>query len=50
MKFYVMNVFADDQAKALKFYTNKLGFIKKKMFLLENIAGLQFAIRVMTLN
>jgi len=30
MKIYVMNVFVDDQAKALKFYTQKLGFVKKQ--------------------
>jgi len=30
MKIYVMNVFVDDQAKALKFYTEKLGFVKKQ--------------------
>lgn len=30
MKIYVMNVFVDDQAKALDFYTEKLGFVKKQ--------------------
>jgi len=30
MKIYVTSVFVDDQAKALKFYTEKLGFIKKQ--------------------
>ena len=29
MKIYVTSVFVDDQAKALDFYTNKLGFEKK---------------------
>jgi catechol 2,3-dioxygenase-like lactoylglutathione lyase family enzyme len=29
MKIYVMSVFVDDQAKALDFYTEKLGFIVK---------------------
>lgn len=29
MKIYVTSVFVDDQAKALDFYTGKLGFIKK---------------------
>jgi|SRR3989304_5084345 len=29
MKIYVTSVFVDDQAKALEFYTNKLGFKKK---------------------
>lgn len=29
MKIYVMSVFVDDQAKALDFYTSKLGFEKK---------------------
>jgi catechol 2,3-dioxygenase-like lactoylglutathione lyase family enzyme len=30
MRIYVMSVFVDDQAKALDFYTNVLGFVKKK--------------------
>lgn len=30
MKIYVMSVFVDNQAKALKFYTEKLGFVKKQ--------------------
>lgn len=29
MRIYVMSVFVDDQAKALSFYTDKLGFIVK---------------------
>jgi catechol 2,3-dioxygenase-like lactoylglutathione lyase family enzyme len=29
MRIYVMSVFVDDQAKALSFYTQKLGFIVK---------------------
>ena len=29
MKIYVTSIFVDDQDKALKFYTEKLGFIKK---------------------
>lgn len=29
MKIYITSVFVDDQAKALDFYTNKLGFEKK---------------------
>ncbi len=29
MKIYLTSVFVDDQDKALKFYTNVLGFIKK---------------------
>jgi catechol 2,3-dioxygenase-like lactoylglutathione lyase family enzyme len=29
MRIYVTSVFVDDQAKALKFYTEKLGFILK---------------------
>jgi catechol 2,3-dioxygenase-like lactoylglutathione lyase family enzyme len=29
MRIYVMSVFVDDQAKALNFYTGKLGFIVK---------------------
>ena len=29
MKIYVTSIFVDDQAKALKFYTEKLGFILK---------------------
>lgn len=29
MKIYVSSIFVDDQEKALKFYTEKLGFIKK---------------------
>jgi catechol 2,3-dioxygenase-like lactoylglutathione lyase family enzyme len=29
MRIYVMSVFVDDQARALKFYTEKLGFIVK---------------------
>ena len=29
MKIYVTSIFVDDQEKALKFYTEKLGFIKK---------------------
>ena len=29
MKIYVTSVFVDDQAKALKFYTEVLGFVKK---------------------
>jgi predicted enzyme related to lactoylglutathione lyase len=29
MRIYVMSVFVDDQSKALKFYTEKLGFIVK---------------------
>lgn len=29
MRIYVMNVFVDDQAKAMDFYTEKLGFIVK---------------------
>jgi len=29
MKIYIMSVFVDDQAKALNFYTEKLGFIVK---------------------
>ena len=29
MRIYVMSVFVDDQAKALEFYTNMLGFEKK---------------------
>jgi catechol 2,3-dioxygenase-like lactoylglutathione lyase family enzyme len=29
MKIYVMSVFVDDQAKALSFYTEKLGFVVK---------------------
>ena len=29
MKIYITNVFVDDQAKALDFYTNKLSFEKK---------------------
>jgi catechol 2,3-dioxygenase-like lactoylglutathione lyase family enzyme len=29
MKIYVTSVYVDDQNKALDFYTNKLGFIKK---------------------
>ena len=29
MRIYVMSVFVDDQAKALKFYTEKLGFLVK---------------------
>ena len=30
MKIYLTSVFVDDQDKALKFYTEKLGFVKKK--------------------
>jgi catechol 2,3-dioxygenase-like lactoylglutathione lyase family enzyme len=30
MKIYVTSVFVDDQAKALDFYTGKLGFIKNR--------------------
>jgi len=33
------SVFVDDQAKALAFYTDVLGFVKKKMFPPEIIAG-----------
>lgn len=29
MRIYVTSVFVDDQAKALTFYTDKLGFVKK---------------------
>ncbi|WP_206506040.1 VOC family protein [Streptomyces chrestomyceticus] len=29
MRIYVTSVFVDDQAKALSFYTEKLGFVKK---------------------
>ncbi|MFI6522181.1 VOC family protein [Spirillospora sp. NPDC050679] len=29
MKIYVTSVFVDDQAKALRFYTDVLGFVKK---------------------
>jgi catechol 2,3-dioxygenase-like lactoylglutathione lyase family enzyme len=29
MRIYVTSVFVDDQAKALAFYTDKLGFVKK---------------------
>ena len=29
MRLYVMSVFVDDQAKALAFYTETLGFSKK---------------------
>ena len=29
MKIYITSVFVDDQDKALDFYTNKLGFVKK---------------------
>ncbi|QDP98167.1 VOC family protein [Microlunatus elymi] len=29
MKIYITSVFVDDQAKALAFYTEKLGFVKK---------------------
>ncbi len=29
MRIYVTSVFVDDQAKALSFYTDKLGFVKK---------------------
>ncbi|SHM77809.1 VOC family protein [Gracilibacillus kekensis] len=29
MKIIVTSIFVDDQDKALKFYTNKLGFVKK---------------------
>jgi catechol 2,3-dioxygenase-like lactoylglutathione lyase family enzyme len=30
MRIYVTSVFVDDQAKAVDFYTNVLGFVKKK--------------------
>ena len=30
MKIYVTSVFVDDQSKALDFYTEKLGFVKKQ--------------------
>lgn len=29
MKIWITSVFVDDQAKALEFYTSKLGFVKK---------------------
>jgi len=29
MRIYIVGIFVDDQAKALEFYTNKLGFKKK---------------------
>ena len=29
MKIFISNIFVDDQAKALKFYTEVLGFVKK---------------------
>ncbi|HUL62102.1 MAG TPA: VOC family protein, partial [Methanocella sp.] len=29
MKIFITSVFVDDQAKALKFYTGVLGFVKK---------------------
>ncbi len=29
MKIFITSIFVDDQAKALKFYTEVLGFIKK---------------------
>ncbi len=34
MKVILTSILVDDQDKALKFYTEKLGFIKKKMSLL----------------
>ena len=39
MKIVVTSVFVEDQDKALKFYTEKLGFVKKQDFLLENLNG-----------
>jgi catechol 2,3-dioxygenase-like lactoylglutathione lyase family enzyme len=32
MKIVVTSVFVEDQDKALKFYTEKLGFVKKQDF------------------
>ncbi len=35
MKIYLTSVYVDDQDKALKFYTEVLGFIKKSDFPLQ---------------
>ena len=39
MRIYVTSVLVDDQAKALNFYTEKLGFIVKHDIPLGDIAG-----------
>ena len=39
MRIYVTSVFVDDQAKALAFYTGKLGFIVKHDIPLGEHAG-----------
>ncbi len=37
MRIYVMSVLVDDQAKALNFYTEKLGFIVKHAFKVDDL-------------
>lgn len=42
MKIIVTSIFVNDQAKALEFYTEKLGFVKKKTCLRGNLGGLRW--------
>lgn len=39
MKIIVTSIFVQDQDKALKFYTEKLGFVKRRMFPWGNSVG-----------
>ena len=41
MKIIVTGLFVEDQDKALSFYTETLGFLKRKKFLLEISGGLR---------
>ena len=39
MKIKLMSVYVDDQDKALRFYTEALGFVKRRTFRRDRIAG-----------
>ena len=39
MKIKIMSLHVDDQEKALRFYTDKLGFVKKSDFTQGTTAG-----------
>ena len=39
MKIIVTSIFVQDQDRALEFYSEKLGFIKRRIFLSENSGG-----------